>query len=94
MGLPKGSPLSPVLFNIYTKGLANLNSNGVANVLTLADDGLIYKTARTTEAVQVVQSQLDKTSKWCMVPGSFINPEKQCSGVPLTTNQQADQSPM
>ena len=44
MGLPQGSPLSAVLFNVYTKGLAELNQNGPSKILTLADDGLIYKT--------------------------------------------------
>ena len=46
MGLPQGSPLSPVLFNVYTKSLADLNQNGPSKILTLADDGLIYKTRR------------------------------------------------
>ena len=46
MGLPQGSPLSPVLYNVYTKGLADLNQNGLSRVLTLADDGLIYKTTK------------------------------------------------
>ena len=29
MGLQQGTPLSPVLYNDYTKGLADLNSNGL-----------------------------------------------------------------
>ena len=66
MGLPQGSPLSPVLYNVYTKGLADLNSNGFSQVLTLADDGLIYKTASDiSTAVTVVQEQLEKVSHWC-----------------------------
>ena len=66
MGLSQGSPLSPVLYNVYTKGLADLNSNGLSRVFTLADDGVIYKTASDiSTAVTAVQDQLEKVSHWC-----------------------------
>ena len=66
MGLPQGSPLSPVLYNVYTKGLADMNSNGLSRVLTLANDGLICKTASDiSTAVTAVQEQLEKVSNWC-----------------------------
>ena len=77
MGLPQGSPLSLVLYNVYTKGLADLNSNGLSRVLTLADDGLIYKTASDiSTAVTAVQEQLEKVSHWCQETESEINPSK------------------
>ena len=77
MGLPQGSPLSPVLYNVYTKGLADLNSNGLSRVLTLADDGLIYKTSSDiSTAVTAVQEQLEKVSHWCQETESEINPSK------------------
>ena len=77
MGLPQGSPLSPVLYNVYTKGLADLNSNGLSRVLTLADDGLIYKTASDiSTAATAVQEQLEKVSHWCQETESEINPSK------------------
>ena len=41
MGLPQGSPLLPVLFNVYTKGLADLNQNGPSKT------GLYTKHLRT-----------------------------------------------
>ena len=77
MGLPQGSLLSPVLYNVYTKGLADLNSNGLSRVLTLADDGLIYKTpSDISTAVTAVQEQLEKVSHWCQETESEINPSK------------------
>ena len=76
-GLPQGSPLSPVLYNVYTKGLADLNSNGLSRVRTPADDGLFYKTASDiSTAVTAVQEQLEKVSHWCQETESEINPNK------------------
>ena len=77
MGLPQGFPLSPVLYNVYTKGLTDLNSNGLSRVLTLVDEGLIYKTASDINtAVTAVQEQLEKVSHWCQETESEINPSK------------------
>ena len=77
MGLPQGSQLSPVLFNVYIKGLADLNQNGPSKILILVDDGLIYKTSKDSqEAAEAVQQQLDSVSQWCHDTGSLINPNK------------------
>ena len=54
-------PSAPVLYNVYTNGQVDLNSYGLSRVLTLADDGLIYKTASDiSTAVTAVQEQLDR----------------------------------
>ena len=75
MGIPQGSSLSPVFFNVYTKGLADLNQNGPSKILILAEDGLIYKTSKDSqEAAKAVQ--LGSVSKWCRDTGSLINPER------------------
>ena len=60
--LPPPLPhLTPVLYKVYTKGLADLNSNALSRVLTLAEDRLIYKTASGTHtSVTAVQEQLEK----------------------------------
>ena len=67
--------LSPVFYNVYTKGLTDLNSNALTQVLTLADGGLIYKiTSDINTAVIAVQEQLEKVSHWCQETESEINP--------------------
>ena len=46
-------------------------------MLTLADDGLIYKTASDiSTAVTAVQEQLEKVSHWCQETESEINLSK------------------
>ena len=43
-GLPQGSPMSPAPYNVCTKGLADLDSNGLSLVLTFVEGRLFYKT--------------------------------------------------
>ena len=92
MGLPQGSLILPVLFNVYTKGLADLNQNGPSKILTLADDGLIQKHQRT------LRRQLKQCNNWIVYPSGVTTPDlssvqtrhKHC-GACLRTEQQANQ---
>ncbi|NQZ78185.1 MAG: endonuclease/exonuclease/phosphatase family protein, partial [Ekhidna sp.] len=93
MGLPQGSPLSPVLYNVYTKGLADINKNGIARVLTLADDGLIYKTAKDAQdRATAIQKQLDNIAEWCRETDSSINPTKAQTLLCTLNNKHANQA--
>ena len=84
MGHPQDCPLSPVLYSFYTRGLADLNSNGLKRVRTLADDGLIYKPASDTHtAVTAVQEQLGKTSV-TMVPRDKVRNQSKQGANPVT----------
>ena len=67
-GLPQGSHLSPVLFNVYTKGLADLNQCGPSKILTLTDDGLVYTKHLRTPKKQPKQCNnnwMVYPLKWC-----------------------------
>jgi len=65
-----------MLFNVYTKGLAELNQNRSSEILTLADDGLIYKTSKDSQEADEAVQQLDSATKWCYDTGSLINRDK------------------
>ena len=70
-------PLSPVPYNVYTRGLTDLNSNSLSRVLMLASNGFIYKTASDNHtAITAVQGQLDKLSQWYQKTESDINQSK------------------
>ena len=60
----------------YSNRQADLNQNGPSKILTLADDGLIYKTSKDSqEAAEAVQ-QLDSVSKWRHDTGSLLSSDK------------------
>ena len=82
-------PLSPDLYNVYTKELVDLNSNGLSRILTPADDGLIFKTASDIHiAVTAVQEQLEKCHSGAQrqSPKSTQARRKPC-GAPSTAKQ-------
>ena len=69
-------PLSPVLYNVYTKGLADPNSNGLSRLLSLRTTGL-----STKQPVTSTQQSPPSWSSWkrCHIGAkrqSEINPNK------------------
>ena len=48
-GLPQGSALSPVLFNVYTVGITSNQLEGPGRTLSFADDVLVYRSGRVGE---------------------------------------------
>ena len=75
-GLPQGSPLSPVLFNIYTMDLARLSCKQTP-LRTFADDVITYTRGRQRQSIiEKIEPQLVKVDEWCGQTGSDVNPEK------------------
>ena len=76
-GLPQGSALSPVLFNIYTSQIASSGAYETGRVLTFADDVTIYEQGRDRlSTAKRLQTRLDKLAEWCKEHSAVINPAK------------------
>ena len=60
-GLPQGSSVSPVLFNVYTVHITSTQITGAGRTMSYADDILVYMQGRhREECVVELQKELDR----------------------------------
>ncbi|XP_005100772.1 uncharacterized protein LOC101853703 [Aplysia californica] len=65
-GLPQGSALSPVLFNVYTVGITSSQLEGPGRTLSFMDDGLAYRTGKDRQVIaSSLQKELDRMGACC-----------------------------
>lgn len=75
-GLPQGSVLSPILYNIYTYDL-EISVKRYANVLQYADDLLLYVSGRSLDAIsESLSFALDALKVWLDNNGLDLSPSK------------------
>ena len=76
-GLPQGSALSPVLFNVYTVGITSNQLEGPGRTLSFADDVLAYRHGKERQAIaETTQEELNRISNWCREHNGSIHPDK------------------
>ena len=78
-GLPQGSALSPVLFNVYTMGITSNQLEGPGRTLSFADDVLVYRSGNDREEiVRSAQNEINRVGEWCDSHNGKLHPDKAC----------------
>lgn len=79
-GVPQGSVLGPLLFNIFINDLGNLLR---CKYLIFADDLKIYICFKTIEDSRLLQADLDTLTQWCSMNKLELNIDK-CKFIPFS----------
>ena len=74
-GVPQGTVLGPLLFNIFINDMPNVVSEGTS-IRLFADDCLVYREICTPEDQQILQNDLHSLQKWTETWGMRFNPGK------------------
>ena len=73
-GVPQGSILGPLLFNLYINGLPNIVQS---DMILYADDSVVFASGKTLqEASDLVQNDLNGVGTWCKYHKLSINVNK------------------
>ena len=76
-GLPQGSALSPVLFNVYTAELPSNQVNCSGSTMTFADDITAFERGNDRlEIAKKVQRRIQEIESWCHGNNAVMNPDK------------------
>lgn len=88
-GVPQGSHLGPILFNIFINDIKNCFTN--SNFYLFADDLKFFRCIDTNNDVALLQNDLDRLVSWCDTNGMNLNIDK-CYSVGFTRKKQVTPS--
>ena len=83
-GVPQGSHLGPILFNIFINDLTD--SVKFSNCLLFADDLKIFRVIRDKQAQELLQEDLLEINRWCISNNLFLNVNK-CVSISFCRNK-------
>ena len=72
-GVPQGSVLGPLLFNLFVLDLPNFVQS---NLPQYADDTLLYRPIYSEDDVTIMQKDLDNIISWCILNKMCLNADK------------------
>ena len=75
-GVPQGSILGPLLFNIFMNSIANIHLSTNAKLILYADDILLYKPIDYTTCCQELQEDVNEILSWMQFHGLTANHSK------------------
>ena len=76
-GLPQGSTLSVLLWQLFTYDFPLQNQEGISNICAFMDDYAIFNSAHSKEALDcALQNSISEISMWCKNNKLVINTEK------------------
>lgn len=73
-GVPQGSRLGPVLFNIFINDIGNCFLN--SDFLLYADDLKLYRKIESEKDAELLQEDLDRLTVWCHLNKMTLNINK------------------
>lgn len=79
-GVPQGSHLGPVLFNIFINDIGN---NIISDHLLYADDLKIFRPIASMSDILILQHDIDSLGNWCLVNNLDLNINK-CAAITFT----------
>ncbi|KAG7306984.1 hypothetical protein JYU34_007107 [Plutella xylostella] len=82
-GVPQGSHLGPILFNIFINDLPGLLQNSTP--FLFADDLKLAKVIKSADESILLQNDLNVLNEWCKINGMFLNAKK-CFYIRFTRN--------
>jgi len=85
-GVPQGSVLGPLLFNIFVLDLPNYVKSPLPQY---ADDTLLYRPIHSEDDINIIQNDLNNIDKWCNDNKMALNADK-CKTMRLTRRNNAD----
>ena len=90
-GVPQGSILGPLLFNIAMNSITSLPLSPGANLILYADDILLYKSANSETDIKQLQHDVDIVYQWMQSQGLTPNLSK-TQLLPITRSRRAPSS--